>query len=85
MPKSCDTNFLIPSLSIVNLAALAVGVTLYPSASNSTRARTTSGDGGRIAVGAAVAATPHAFGANFVKRVGTEARYRGTVVERRRR
>ena len=38
--------------------------------------------GGRIAVGAAVEAAPHAFGANFVKRVGTEARYRGTVVER---
>ncbi|CAH0374458.1 unnamed protein product [Pelagomonas calceolata] len=39
-------------------------------------------NGGRIAVGAAVEAAPHAFGANFVKRVGTEARYRGTVVER---
>ena len=39
-------------------------------------------NGGRIAVGVAVEAAPHAFGANFVKRVGTEARYRGTVVER---
>ena len=37
IPRSLDTNFLIPSLSIVNFAALAVGVTLYPSASNCNR------------------------------------------------
>ena len=38
--------------------------------------------GGRLIVGAVVEAAPHAFGANFVRRVGTEARYRGTIVER---